>query len=51
MESEKEAGSEGEDDDEEVCDAFIGEIQWLFFESPIKHAVCPPNFAWVIKDL
>ena len=23
MESDKEAGSEGEDDDEEVCDAFV----------------------------
>ena len=42
VESEKEAGSEGEDDDEEVCDALV---KLAIFESPIIHSVCPPNFA------
>ena len=41
VESDKEAGSEGEDDDEEVCDAFVK----MTIESPRIHFVCPPNFA------
>ena len=41
VESDKEAGSEGEDDDEEVCDALVK----MTIESPRIHFVCPPNFA------
>ena len=42
MESDKEAGSEGEDDDEEVCDVWV---KLTIFESPIIHSLCPPNVA------
>ena len=42
VESDKEAGSEGEDDDEEVCDVWV---KLTIFESPIIHSVCPPNVA------
>ena len=38
VESEKEAGSDGEDDDEEVCDAWV---KLTIFEFPIIHSVVP----------